>query len=294
MAVKSPSIYAELLLQISFFHPTTLNCTRFYIQDQLKSNNILTIYVSVDWFTESEQETIVRVDKKAYIERSLSVLSKQEVQQAEDLFEFLFFFDPLAYSLFGTKPMSIAALRSQKDMELGWDAWKKIAPFFSSETFVVREHVFNGQKFVVVANLENVERTYLQHKELFDRSFGGRMTVDALKLCLREEGPLFQELMRDDLILGLLLGFGARNAQLFFENQRLPQKERFALKPFDAVHPVFYYFSPVMPPHFACDLDSEETKELQHRYQKERVAIKRLARKENLFMRMLYYNRPRT
>jgi hypothetical protein len=114
------------------------------------------------------------------------------------------------------------------------------------------------------------------------------MTCDALISCLREDGPLFQELIRDHLLVGILLGYGTQNALLFSQNQKLSQAKRTALHASSwKIHPIFYIFSEVMPVSFACDPFTEETKELKKHYAIERKEILKKAKKGPIFIQML-------
>jgi hypothetical protein len=226
-------------------------------------------------------------DEKAKIDKVLSTLSDEEKIEIERVFEHLFFFDQFSYPIFGSKPMSIGCLHPIDEMECGWDAWRKIVPFFHFNNIVIRETLLHGRQFIIVANLDQVEKVYVQNKDAFHHTFGNRMTLESLKNCLKEQSPLFHELIQNDLCLGILLGYGRGNSELFSLNQTLSSEEKFPLSPFSAGHPLFYYFSPVMPVYFACDPSSDETKALKKRYNSDRAAILKLAKKDKLFTRML-------
>jgi hypothetical protein len=139
---------------------------------------------------------------------------------------------------------------------------------------------------VLVANLDEVEKTYHANTDVFNKTFQSRMNWEDLKQCLQEETPLFQELMHNDLCLGILLGYGKRNAELYASNQKKTEN-KFILQPFSKLHPIFYYFSPIMPVYFACDPESEETKTLKKRYDSERAEIISMAKKDKLLIQML-------
>lgn len=226
-------------------------------------------------------------EQKSYIETVLSVLSEEEKKDLKYLFDHFFTFNQFAYPLFGTKPMSIGRLLPTHQTEIGWQAWKKIAPSFMSNKFVIREYIFNKHEFLLIANLDEVEKTYKENKSTFDRAFNGGMTLDALKTCLRDESPLFQELIHDDLIMGILLGYGIGNAQKFSDNNSLSEGKQHSLESFTTGHPLLYFFSPVLPPYFACDINSDETIELKNRYKKERDHIIRMSKSDPLFIHML-------
>jgi hypothetical protein len=212
-------------------------------------------------------------------EQELSVLNDQERKAIEDLFNHFFFFDEFAYPLFGSKPMSIG--RFFDSFEPAWKAWEKVAPLFQSREWILTKYSFHEKEFVLIANLSLIEKVYFENKAIFDQALGEKMTIEDLKSSLKAKNELFQKVMQNDLLLGVLLGYGARNAQLFAANDRAH------LKPFTAIHPIFYYFSKIPPPYFACDPTSAETLELKMRYREELAAIIKMNQEKPLFLRML-------
>lgn len=225
------------------------------------------------------------LEQKHLIEKDLALLSKEERKQLEELFRHFFFFDGFPYTFFGSKPMSIGRLLPQA--KVGWTAWEKIAPLFSSERFVIRKYTLNQGEFVLVANLARIEEVYDENRAILSQALGGPVDIAQLKGCLKEDSPLFLRLMDNHFALGVFLGYGARNAQLFSDNNQMLGKSKHGLTPFSGTHPIFHYFSPVLPLNFACDRDSAETRELKNRYSKERTELVRWAKEEDLFIRML-------
>lgn len=220
-------------------------------------------------------------EQKKFLQKELSRLSYEEQERLKELFDHHFFFSDFAYTLFGSKPMSIGRLLPT---HTGWESWGTINRAFDSKEFVIRKYTFNDCEFLLVANLTSIEKVYRQNKQLFE----GLMSFDTLIRCLREDGPLFQQLMRDHLLLGILLGYGTHNAELFSENQNLSREGKVTLCASSwKLHPIFYIFSEVMPVSFACDPTTEETKELQRRYTEERKAILKMAQRDPLFFQML-------
>jgi hypothetical protein len=234
-----------------------------------------------------EPSALTKEQKKA-LQKELSSLSREESKRLKELFDYHFFFSDFAYTLFGTKPMSIGRLLSTPKAKKGWEAWEKIKGSFDSKEFIIRKYTSNHHEFILVANLEKIEQIYYQNQQWFDEVFKGRMTFSALILCLREDGPLFQELIHDHLLVGILLGYGAYNAELFAKNQGLSEEKRTVLYSFSGkIHPIFYLFSETMPVSFACDPTTEETKELKQRYAKERKEILKMAKRDPLLTQML-------
>ncbi len=234
------------------------------------------------------EPSIITNSGETIFQKELSFLSNKEKKRVQNLFDYHFFFSDFAYTLFGSKPMSIGRLLPTKKAKIGWKAWEKINSSFGSKEFIIRKYTFNNNEFILVANLKEIERIYHQNQPRFEKSFKGRMAFDALVSCLREDGPLFQELMHDHLFVGILLGYGPGNAELFSENQKISNKKKTILYASSGkTHPIFYLFSEVMPVSFACDPNTDETKELKRRYTKERKAILKMAKRDVLFFQML-------
>lgn len=234
------------------------------------------------------EPSILSKEQRTTLQNELSPLSIEEQGTLKEFFDHHFFFSDFAYTLFGSKPMSIGRLQPTQKARDGWASWKKIKMAFNSKEFVIREYALHGNDFVLVANLNSIGQVYRQNQKLFDQIFDGKMTADALIDCIKEDGPLFQKLMHNHLLVGLLLGYGIHNAELFSQNQNLPNEKKVALSPSSGkTHPIFYIFSKVMPVSFACDPCTEETKELQSRYTKERKDIQKIAKKDPLFIQML-------
>lgn len=227
-------------------------------------------------------------EQKTSIQEELSALSGEENKRLKELFDHHFFFSDFAYTLFGTKPMSIGRFHPTQKTKKGWEAWGKINGSFTSKEFIIRKYTCNDHEFILVANLQKIEQIYRQNRIWFDQVFKGRMTLDALIICLREDGPLFQELMHDHRLVGILLGYGSHNAELFAKNQKLSEGKGTALHASSRkIHPIFYIFSEAMPVSFACDPSTEETRKLKRRYAKERGDILKMAKRDPLFIQML-------
>jgi hypothetical protein len=222
----------------------------------------------------------VSSEEKKVVERVLSTLTADEKEKMRALFAHLFFFEQCAYPLFGTKPMSIARLAPTEEARIGWAAWKKVALTAHSENIIIREFTHKGYECALVVNLNAAHQVYLENQDAF-----GKINWEALKSCLEKDGELFQELIDDHLLMGILLGYGRGNAELFCSQQEHP--DQVLMQPFASSHPIFHYFSPVMPVYFGCNPHSEETAELKRRYKYDRDKIIQMARREDLFTRML-------
>ncbi len=186
--------------------------------------------------------------------------------------------------------MSEGRLLPTEKARIGWEAWEKIAPHFRSQKFIIRKCVYNGYDFVFVANLKELEKVFHQNRAYFDQAFKGQMTPDRLISCLKDDGPLFQMMMHDHLLVGILLGYGARNAEIFVHNHPydLEDKRRIPSGYFSScIHPIFYVVSGLVPMNFVCDPTTEETRALKKRYTHERREIIKKSKKDSLFIQML-------
>jgi hypothetical protein len=229
-------------------------------------------------------------EKRTEIQNKLAILTPLERELVQELFNRFFFFDGFAYTLLGSKPMSEGRLLPTGKAWMGWDAWEKLSPHFRSQKFLIRKCVYDGYNFVLVANLKEVEKIYYQNRGYFDRAFGELMTLDRLITCIKDDGPLFQEMMHDHLLLGILFGYGARNAEIFVHNHpySLEDERIIPFKYFSgSLHPIFYLFSGLLPINFVCDPTTEETKALKVRYKQERKEIIKKSKRDSLFLQML-------
>lgn len=254
---------------------------------------IILIFVSIfglvviSFFVWRLEYSDISVAEKCYIDEQLKDLRKEDRKKLEYVFEYLFFFDQFGFTLYGSKPMCMARLIPKNEFLEGWEIWKRIAPRFETEDFVLGEFLYNDHLFVLFANMSLVEEIYNQNKMIFQEEFNGRVTLESLKNSLRFRDRLFYELLDNHLTAGILFGYGESNARLFNKRERLPEDSRQPMTFFSEAHPIFYYLlNDVYPPCFACDPASIETKQLRTRYKKERLKLRKLGR-STLFKRML-------
>ena len=181
---------------------------------------ILTLCLSIFLvFTLSFEPSALTKDRKVALQKKLAPLSREEQEGLKEFFDHHFFFSDFAYTLFGTKPMSIGRLDPTEKAKKGWEAWEKIHTSFDSKEYIIRKYTCNDHEFILVANVKKIEQVYRDHQIWFDQELKDQMTSDTLILCLREDGPLFQALIHDHLLVGILLGYGPHNAELFADRK---------------------------------------------------------------------------
>jgi len=178
-------------------------------------------------------------------------VNKEERGWLQEFFHDLLFESPGAYVLYGTKPMSLSCIKKayteeeQAQMKVMYDAlseqektkyivreddeydfyanfhkWEQIKQRFSITqylfgTFPAR---FNpdGSDLLFFVNIEMAIRTLLKYYEDFRRILG--FDFDPLQVVFEienRESKFWNRVIHDDVLLGILLGFGRDNAWFF-------------------------------------------------------------------------------
>lgn len=166
----------------------------------------------------------------------------------------LFFFElnrsGSAYVLFGNKPMSICSFMELDDsrrdpltsiLDLSWklrlsnlrmnrglEVWKKYKHLFTSSKFFLLENREQDWVTMVTIHKRNFLKKVEEHIDLFKAVLGTHMTpVILLKQCLNSDNIIGNVLKNNDALLGILLGFGRHNAQLFSRRTQIEEGKEF-------------------------------------------------------------------
>ena len=225
--------------------------------------------------------------------------SSDERDKVTGFFEKLILEHGGAYTLFGSKPITIESLidiseenlqkirewllkhpeietvgEVERKLEEGWDIWKKRKQF--SLRFILREIDLDGDQMLVFMNTQMTEKALLKDYETFrqivGKDFDAKQEIAAFRSGLT---PFWQKLLLDYKAKGILFGYGYRNASLFLnecgksgyrpsENNdpRLQAECVLNDKPFRI--PIFVMF------------DKSESQKLIKQYKKEREEIKKV------------------
>jgi hypothetical protein len=103
-------------------------------------------------------------------------------------------------------------------LKKGWSVWMKYSPLFQGKTFCLRATPhFNGSSTAIyLINRVTTSIVIENHLDVFKKYLGTHITTnDILKGLENDLSVLDQTLLGNEELLGILLGFGAMNAQQF-------------------------------------------------------------------------------
>lgn len=258
-------------------------------------------------------------------EESFSIqMPLKDKRRLEYFFRDVCFLNAWAYTLIGSKPMSIHQYRKpwaavqyfiyhpelkdillhcfwppkfreicfflspqQLRIKLGWEALNKYIPYFSNSRFALYTYPSKDYEMVCLAIID--KKKFIKIIERYPEDFQTILQEQAV-----EPGELlddtnlypFVERLNHDGLIGTVLGFGRENAWLFKKYRELNIEEWPLASPWvefddahlEALNERDRSFSPwdisdLFYPPFACDPDSEETKQLQRTYREEMEKI---------------------
>lgn len=175
----------------------------------------------------------------------------------------------------------------QLRIKLGWETLNKYLSYFPNSRFALYTYPSNDHETVCLTIIDKKKfiKTIARYPDDFQR-------------ILREQGTEAEELLDDknlyqfvkrldhDGLIGTVLGFGRDNAWLFRKYREMEGEEWPLRSPWEELEDVHLEwlnkrdrsFSPwdisdLFYPPFACDLNSEETKQLKQTYKREREQI---------------------
>lgn len=143
-----------------------------------------------------------------------------------------------AYTLFGSKPMTIESLLSPQEydeshqyveshpeelsfsidrrLEEGWEEWKKVSSHFPSPHYILVEIPSKDRKDLVLVNAQKTIKTlrkyYEDFRQIVDMDFDPQKVVYELREGKYE---FWVPILNNYVSLGILLGYGNRNSHLF-------------------------------------------------------------------------------
>lgn len=228
--------------------------------------------------------------------RNSSWLTQLQTEKITGFFEELLLEHGGAYTLFGTKPITIEDLYSEEDLqkitlflkerpeieaifverqlEEGWEEYKKICSNISSENYILTEIKSADSRLLIFVNISQTINMFNQYRsdflEVLEYDFVPERLIEALREKKYED---WGKIICNSKTLGILAGYGYRNAGLFStklptsfqpsENNdpRLPAECILNKKPFRI--PIFVI------------IDEEESRLLISKYKRERELIKK-------------------
>jgi hypothetical protein len=253
------------------------------------------------------------------ISKTLDTLSRDD-RDALECFFYHLSHSGCSYVLFGNKPMSISSFLeiepnfSQSDpvnnlrdlssrlclqnlkIYRGWEVWKKCKHLFPSSNFVLLENRDAEGVTIVIINKHNFLKKVKENIDIFKEVLGAHVTPNIiLDSCFKSNNIFKEALKNNEALLGILLGFGRYNAQLFarrteIERESNPRKILLTKKTpssaFSTIEEEYRYINEtltgfnqigtpdlnpiLMPmPGFAADHSHPETQQLKAEYRKQ-------------------------
>ncbi len=142
---------------------------------------------------------------------------------------------------------------------------------------------------ILIVNKRAFEATVNDHLSLFHERLGQTVCADSLLRDIESgKNVLFDVLNEDELLWGILLGYGLHNAEIYARREAINEGQTTALTPgysslekeLDAIDGLLEgftheYFIDLIPlPMFMCDAHHIETKILKNKYRKEQEYIR--------------------
>lgn len=244
----------------------------------------------------------------------------RDLRNIQYLFQELIDAHDFSYAIFGSKPMSLADyclkvpddlpihrwMRSQyflRRAKASLEAWYKYRDEFDLKDFIFLDEetdLFQCLVLVLI-NKKNMIRVLNEHESLFKEELGDAFTPESfLEKLEKREISLAKATHNNDRLLGIMLGYGVRNATLFQErfdllralskikNENFPKDEILTTK-LETLESQVGCFSEldadaIIPPlYFLADVSHPESIALREQYEQERQHIIEM-RKQNNFM----------
>ena len=257
------------------------------------------------------------------ISEDLSLILKQipekDLEDIRDLFSNFIYKNHFAYTLFGEKAVSLSCCIVSKphefkipkklksnpsqigDNTLGvkWEKWKCYQSLFSIKKYLIIEEMswFSPYiKHILLINKEQFVKVFNENQAIFHRKLGSGVTGESLLAEVEKQGQLGSVIKHNELLFGILLGYGKHNAALYDKREHLQllyDQYKYVLvknsptikdldKQADGITDVLqpcgdycYNLSTIPSTYFVADPQSEETLVLKKKYQalREKVSI---------------------
>ncbi len=250
------------------------------------------------------------------ISEKLKMIPTQDIEPLKRALFELMNKDHLIYTLFDVKPVSFSGhftvtplgnflCGCNKDGLFckNWETWKKYKDSFPISRYVLfEENSPENIKSIVLINKQLFIDVVQMHLEIFKEHLGQDITPTGLLKAIEQKESLFSVIKHNSLLLGILLGYGKHNAELFYQREkvrqfinnknlpRVPYQIAKPAKPFSSLKEELdfyhsklkpfgdYHYSPLIvdPVHFVADHQNSETIELKERYKKARARLSKI------------------
>lgn len=234
-------------------------------------------------------------------------IPKRDLNQIKYFFEGLIESHNFSYTLFGSKPMSLADYKLAIPPPRSPTKWIRSISLYvraksSLTTWYRHRHEFNLKDFIFLdeendwidnclvlflINKKNMLRVLREHEQIFKEELGASFTAEScLEKLEKRELSLAETIKGSRRLMGIMLGYGERNASLFqkrYELMKQPDSSSMladietqcgnfsALEPDAIIHPLYFLADPSHP----------ETIALKQLYEQERKHIIALRKQRN-------------
>lgn len=157
----------------------------------------------------------------------------------------------------------------------GWIAFKKNEHLFPHPNFIFNENIYDSANFKVldiyIINKKSLKRCVEEHLSIFKETLGQEFSAEQFITKLEEGIPLNVLINKDEMLIGLILGYGEESSQAFKEI-RTKCTQTFAPPPTESyqriemLQPKGYKIGPVV---FMGNPESPQVKALVSVYEKE-------------------------
>jgi hypothetical protein len=233
-----------------------------------------------------------------------SFLRESERAELESFFRLLLKKSEFGYTLFGDKPLSffsycikpppgflIFTSFTDPKIEKHYLTYQKYKDKLSTKSYIILDQICISNKFptsesfrdILIINKQAFSKSVHTYLPLFKERLGENASADNLLLDIElGKNVLFDVLKEDELLWGILLGYGAHNAEIYARREAI--KDGGSLFPthnysnlgeeLDAIDDLLVgftheYFIDLIPlPMFLCDKNHVETQLLKSKYQK--------------------------
>jgi hypothetical protein len=166
----------------------------------------------------------------ASVRNTLEKIPQEDLESLKKLFVFLDL-KHFAYTLFGNKPVSLAAkfvLTPYQDTLYGfpcerifwkqWEVWEQYKNYFPIKKylFIKEASVCSTKNFIILINKKEFTKTIQSHLRVFEEILKSPVDPYLILEKLEKGEVTFQEsIQNNELLLGILLGYGKHNAELY-------------------------------------------------------------------------------
>jgi hypothetical protein len=257
---------------------------------------------------------------KENIDCMIDAMQEDERLSLEKLFQRMFNHDHFSYTLFYDKPISLSGdftitpFQIDQSIPCGgcfwknWEIWKKYQKDFPMIRYLLIEGSLDkNRKAIYFINKKAFIKTVNKHLDLFRKELGENITAIILLNKIEENHKFLSFLHNNQMLLGILLGYGEHNAELFSKRHhirlfvnidkfpKVPFKVPSPSKNFDSLLDEFNAYFSVLRPfgdygyspliiksvHFVADPNHPTTLFLQKKYKEERGKISAIYAKGN-------------